>query len=177
MARALEGDRWAGEALYRRHVGRVTRVVARLLRHAADIEDTVQDTFVEGLDQLGKLREPEKVGRWLVGIGVHKAHRRLRRRRLLRVLGLDRTIEDERLASQLVAESSVEQRVEVMRIDAALDAMDPDERCCFVLRHLEGYSLEEVASLAGCSLATAKRRLTAAREALARVTTEEVVDG
>ncbi len=177
VERARGGDRWASEALYRRHVGRVTRVAARLLRHGADVEDTVQEVFVESLERLASLREPEKVGRWLVGIAVHKAHRRLRRRRLLRALGLDRSIEDERLTMQIQGVPSPELRLTVARIDAALDAMEPSERCCFVLRHLEGYALEEVAALAGVSLATAKRRIAAANARVREIAGEEVGRG
>lgn len=173
VARALGGDRWAEEALYKRHVHRVTGVAAKLLRNGPDVEDVVQDTFVEALEQLDKVRDPERIGRWLVGIAVHKAHRRFRRRKLMRALGLDRTIDDERLTTQIGREAGHDVYVEVSRIDAALDAMSADDRAVFVLRHLEGYVLEEVATIARCSLATVKRRLARAEAIVARVTAEE----
>lgn len=174
VARARQKDSWALEALYRRHVHRVTGVVAKLLRHGADIEDVVQDTFVDAFEELAALRAPEHVGRWIVGIAVHKAHRRFRKRKLLRTLGLDRSIDDERLVNQLARDAGQDVRVEVAAIDAALDTMAADERLCFVLRHLEGYSLEEAATLAGVSLATVKRKLAKAESAVARVREEEL---
>lgn len=174
VARARDaGEAWALEALYRRHVHRVTGVVAKLLRNGPDIEDIVQDTFVDAFDQLASLRAPEHVGRWIVGIAVHKAHRRFRKRRLLRALGLDRSIDDERLVSQLTVDAGHDVRIEVAAIDSALDAMPSDERLCFVLRHLEGYSLEEAAALAGVSLATVKRKLAKAERIVAEVRREE----
>ena len=88
VGRAQKGDRWAEEMLYRRHAGFVTGLCTRLLRHALDAEDTVQDAFVDVLEQLERLRDPAMFRRWLTGIAVHKAHRRLRRRRLLGWLGL-----------------------------------------------------------------------------------------
>lgn len=173
VARALADDAWACEALYRRHVHRVTGVVAKLLRHGADIEDVVQDTFVAAFEELADLREPERVGRWIVGIGVHKAHRRFRRRKLARALGLDRSIDDERLVAQLASDAAHDARVEIARIDEALDGMPDVERLCFVLRRLEGYPLEEVASLTGISLATVKRKLLNAERVVARIRAEE----
>lgn len=173
VARALADDAWAFEALYRRHVHRVTGVVAKLLRHGPDIEDVVQDAFVTAFEELADLREPERVGRWFVGIAVHKAHRRFRRRKLMRTLGLDRSIDDERLVSQLARDASHDARIEIARIDQALDAMPAVERTCFVLRHLEAYSLEEVATIAGVSLATVKRKIGSAERAVARIRAEE----
>lgn len=173
VARALNGDEWAFEALYRRHVHRVTGVVAKLLRHGPDIEDVVQDTFVTAFEELADLREPERVGRWIVGIGVHKAHRKFRRRKLMRTLGLDRSIDDERLITQLARDAGHEARVEIARIDEALDAMPSVERTCFVLRYLEAYSLDEVAALTGVSLATVKRKLANADRVVARIRVEE----
>lgn len=159
VERALAGEPWARAALYQRHVHRVTTVVARLLRNGPDVEDVVQDTFIQALGELDKLREPKKVESWLVGIAVHRVHRRFRRRALRRLLGLERTIEDERLESQARVEASQEARAELALLDLALDEVAPADRICWVLRHVEGYALAEVANLAGCSVATAKRRI------------------
>ena len=46
----------------------------------------------------------------------------------------------------------------------ALDQLDSLSRAAFVLRHVEGYELEETARLCGCSLATIKRRLARAEK-------------
>ena len=46
-----------------------------------------------------------------------------------------------------------------MRFYALLDKLGTNERTAFVLRHMEGFKLEEVAEHLGVSLATAKRWL------------------
>jgi hypothetical protein len=53
VSRAKRGDRWAEEALYRRHARRVTRVVLRIMARAGETEDVVQDTFVVAFESLG----------------------------------------------------------------------------------------------------------------------------
>ncbi|MEM9190908.1 MAG: RNA polymerase sigma factor [Myxococcota bacterium] len=164
VVRAVDGDRWAWESLYRRHVHRVTTVVARLLRNRADVEDVVQDCFVEAFRDLHKLREPDQVGRWLVSVAVHKVHKRFRRRRLRRLLGLHRSLDDERLTDQAYSSASQEIRAELRLLDEALDAMSDADRSAWVLRHLLEYQLSEVADLTGCSLATAKRRIRKAQQ-------------
>jgi RNA polymerase sigma-70 factor (ECF subfamily) len=47
-----------------------------------------------------------------------------------------------------------------------LDAVPADQRIAWTLRHIEGEQLEAVADLCGCSLATAKRRITAVSRTL-----------
>ena len=165
---ALAGKRWAEELLYRRHVPAVSQTVATLLGRMSDAEDVVQDTFVQALSELRSLREPSAFRGWLLRIAVHKCHRRFRRRKLLRALGLDRGVDDltlERLAAPAL---SAEHRAELARVDAALRPLPERERSAWVLRYVHGHELTEVAELSGVSLATVKRLLGRAQDRVAR---------
>ena len=85
VLRARRGDRWAEEALYRRHVHAVTRVTMRLLSRSTEAEDVVQDAFVIAFADLNKLRDEAVFGGWLLRIAVRQVHRRYRRRRKYRL--------------------------------------------------------------------------------------------
>ena len=167
VAEALSGKGWAEEMLYRRHVHAVSQTVASLLGRVHECEDVVQDTFVQALSQLSSLREPAAFRGWLLRISVHTCHRRFRRRRLLRALGLDRGAEDATLAQLVAPGVSAEHRSELTRVDAALRPLPARERSAWILRHVHGHELTEVADLSGVSLATAKRLLTRAQERVA----------
>ncbi len=159
VERALRGDRRAEEAIFRRHVAYLNGLGLRLLRDREEARDLVQDTFVDVFEQLANLRDPDQLRPWMVGIAVHKAHRRFRRRRLLTTLGL-RHSSDHRLQSLPAARDvSPELAAELRGLDQALGQVPDDARTCWLLRHVEGYRLAEVASACGCSLATAKRRI------------------
>jgi RNA polymerase sigma-70 factor (ECF subfamily) len=160
--RIRRGDQWAEEAFYRRHVGLVRSTVRRLLARNADAEDLVQDTFVTAFEIWDQLRDPEHARQWLLTIAIRKVHRRFRRRRLLRLLGLDQTTDDATLESLARPDSSGEARAELSLLDRALRQLPTAERVAWMLRHVEGLKLEEVAALCECSLATAKRRITLA---------------
>jgi RNA polymerase sigma-70 factor, ECF subfamily len=165
---AVLGKRWAEELLYRRHVLAVSQTVATLLGRMADCEDVVQDTFLEALGALRTLREPSAFRGWLLRIAVHKCHRRFRKRKLLRALGLDRGADDVTLARLASPALSVEHKAELARIDAALQPLAERERSAWILRHVHGHELTEVAELSGVSLATAKRLLSRAQERISR---------
>lgn len=163
VGRILGGDRRAEELLYVRHVGYVTSLCLRLLGRRDEAEDAAQDTFVDVLEQIGSLREPNRVRHWITRIAVHKAHRRFRRRKLLRSLGLyDGPGGEEALLPPSLQHATQEQAVELDRLSRVLSRLPDEQRAAWVLRYVDGHKLEEVAALCDCSLATAKRRIGAA---------------
>jgi RNA polymerase sigma-70 factor (ECF subfamily) len=128
----------------------------------------VQDTFVEALGALRTLRDPSAFRGWLLRIAVHKCHRRFRKRKLLRALGLDRGADDVTLEHLAAPALSAEHRAELTRIDAALRLLPERERSAWILRFVHGHELTEVAELSGVSLATVKRLLQRAQVHVAR---------
>lgn len=170
VARARDGAEWARSELYQRHAPAIIAFLTRLLASTADAEEAAQDTFVEALRDLGALRVPGDFGRWVRRIAVHQAHRRFRRRRLLAALGFDGTPLDATLDQLADDRVSPEDRAELVLVHRALLKLGAPERTAWVLRHVEGLELTEVAAALQVSLATAKRRLSAAAAFVQSVT-------
>jgi RNA polymerase sigma-70 factor (ECF subfamily) len=169
---AKNGEGWAKEALFRRYGRYVNGLAFRLLPSDAELDDLVQDSFVEALTSLDRLVDVNAFSGWLGSIVVRTAHKRIRRRRLMERLGLRRREEvDFDAFAQMT--SSPEAAIELRRVHSALDAMDSEERIALVLRRVEGLELSEVAAQMGLSLATVKRRIASAETKLpARSTLE-----
>ena len=163
VRRVREGDAWSFDVLFRRHAPEVLGVTARLLGSLAGAEDVVQDVFVVALEQIHALEQPASFGGWVMRIAVRLVHRRHRRRRLLRRLGLAHG-EELALGSLAAADAGPEVRAQLSAIGAALDRTSTAARIAWTLRFVEGQPLEETARLCGCSLATVKRRIAAAHE-------------
>ncbi len=172
VRRARDGDAWAKEMMYRRHASAVIGVAARLLGNRAEAEDVAQDAFVSAFEDLRKLRDADALRGWLLGIVVHRAHKRFRRRALRRRLGLERGDTD--LASLLARPVSPETRAAMVDLGRVLDRLPAAERTSWWLRYGEGYSLKEVAAAHGCSLATAKRRIARAQAVVSKTLSIEV---
>jgi RNA polymerase sigma-70 factor (ECF subfamily) len=162
VRRALTGDRWGREMLYRRHAGSLLAMTVRLISNGGDAEEIVQDTFVAAFEQLASLRESGAVGAWLRQIALNLVRRRVRRARLLRFLGLDRSTDYATLEALADPGLATDQRAELALIDCLLREMRPALRLAWMLRRVDGLELGEVASLCSCSLATVKRRIAAA---------------
>ncbi|APR78884.1 RNA polymerase sigma factor RpoE [Minicystis rosea] len=162
VARAQSGDTWAEEKLYRRYVGYVFGLATRLLRNSVEAEDVVQDTFAIALEQIGSLRDGAAVRAWLAQIAVSQTRRRFRRKKLLRLLHLDSSVDDATLESIAGADIGAETRAELALLDRVLMSLASEHRLAWMLRYVEGESLDDVARIASCSVATAKRWIAAA---------------
>jgi RNA polymerase sigma-70 factor (ECF subfamily) len=167
VERARAGDRDAEEAIYRRHVVYLAGMILRLVGSAVEAEDVLHDTFVLALQELPRLRAGTALRPWLARIAVSQVHRRFRRRRLLRVLGMDGG-EIVPLDSIASAQAGPEVRAQLAALGRVLGALPVEQRIAWSLRFIEGSTLEEVADACGCSLATAKRRVQAASERVQR---------
>ena len=164
VIRALDGDRWAEEALYRRHARRVTDTASRVLGRNTEAEDVVQETFLKVFSHLGGLRDPALFERWLMRIAMNKVRGRLRKRKLLRALGLDRSADDATLGRLAVRDAPPDMCAELARIDEALRSVAPSHRVAWMLHVVDGMSLPETADACECSLATAKRWIRKAKD-------------
>jgi RNA polymerase sigma-70 factor (ECF subfamily) len=155
------------DAVFRRFAPYVARIGARILGRSSDLDDLVQDVFLDAVRGLSGLREPAKVRGWLATVTVRRARRRLQTARLWSLFGAA-------LPEGEVADPglSPEDRAQLVAVYRALDSIAPDACIAWLLHAVEGHALEEVAAIGGFSRATAHRRITEARRAL-----EEVLRG
>jgi RNA polymerase sigma-70 factor, ECF subfamily len=162
VRRARAGDAWAHEVIFRRHSPAILNMVVRMLGRREETRDIVQETFIAAFSSVEKLRKPAALRMWLRFIAVGKVHRVLRKRRLWRWIGLGAEDGDRPLAAIADSAATPEMIAELRLLDRLLGRLSAEERIAWTLRHVEGESLEDIALVLGCSLATVKRRIKAA---------------
>ncbi len=146
----MELDDFAG--FVREHERRVRGVLFRLLDDDRDVEEALQDVFVQAWRKLDEFRGEAAVSTWLYRIAVNEALQRRRRRRLpLAEL-------DERLPEP--QREDVDLRRFLLE---CLRRLPFELRAPLVLRDVEGLSNQEVAAVLGLTVAAAKSRIHRAR--------------
>lgn len=171
---AVAGKRTAQHALYVRHYDRVRSRIGRLLGRSSEVDDVLQDTFVEAFRDLKQLNDSARFAGWVCGIAVHQVHRRLRRRKLLQRLGFEQPADEFALTQAIDPAASPETHLLLKQLSLALTTLEPRQRLAWLLRHVEGCSLEEVAGQCRISLATAKRDIVQAERQLSEQLFEQV---
>jgi RNA polymerase sigma-70 factor (ECF subfamily) len=165
VALARENDTLAFEVLYRRHASFALNLAVRIQGNAGDVEDVVHDAFLRAHQRMRELRDATLFRSWLGAIVVRQVRSRLRHKRLLNAFGIG-SVDPVDLDAIASTDADPETRAQLAQIYALLQTMPADERIAWTLRNIERHRLEAVAELAGCSLATAKRRIQRAQRFL-----------
>jgi RNA polymerase sigma-70 factor (ECF subfamily) len=173
LRRAGSGDAAAFREIFVRHRGDVARLVYRMLGGPADLEDVVQEVFVQVYRSLKDFRGQSKFSTWLhrVTVNVVLMHRRSARSRpvLTDEMPSD-VVADER---QALPDEDFE-RLERMRAFQRLLARLADKkRIVFVLHELEGLPPTEIAEIVGAPVLTVRTRLFYARRELEQMLSQE----
>ena len=145
--------------VFRRYAPYVGALVLRLIGRPGDVDDVVQDVFIQAHRDLARLRDPAALRPWLRRITVRRARRWLRKRWVRR---RSRESDIDAHTELVDATASPEERAEITRIYGLLDRLPRDERLVWVLRFVEGETLESIAALLDASVSTVQRRLRAA---------------
>ena len=114
--------------VYRRYCRYVAAVVLRLDGRQTEVDDIVQEVFVEAARGVGRLRDAEAVKGWLATITVRVVRHRLRARRLRRFLGLDAQAD---YAALVDPSASPLDKLLVRAVYRVLDELPVDDRLAF----------------------------------------------
>jgi RNA polymerase sigma-70 factor, ECF subfamily len=139
----------------------------RLLGRDEELEDLVQDCFVQALSSLDRIEDPQAFAAWFTAIVVRTTHKLLRRRSLATRLGLRRGHEEADVDALIAPTAPPEVQIELRAVYRILNELPARERIALVLRRIEGASQDEVARYLDVSVSTAKRLIAAAEHALA----------
>ncbi len=159
LSRARAGDGDAFRVLVEHHGKGAFGLAFRLTGNAEDAEEVVQESFLKAYRQLERFEARSNFGTWLHRIVVNCAMDLLRTRHSRRARDHVGEVDDvaewlpeggpgpERLARSAEIER---------RIESSLDALTPQERAAFTLRHREGCSIEEIGRALGLQTSAAK---------------------
>lgn len=178
IGRLRDGDAAAFELLMRRHNQRLYRLARSIVRNPADAEEAVQDAYVQAYERLADYRGPNSFAAWLGRIALNKSYDRLRDRG--KVVPLDAaprsasgrnkdivTMTSDRIVSSLPDPERLAASEDLRRlIEAAVDGLPLEFRTVFVLRAIEGFSVEETANQLDIPATTVRTRYHRARRQL-----------
>jgi RNA polymerase sigma-70 factor (ECF subfamily) len=162
IAAAAMGDMVAFRALYDRYHKRVIAQVGRMIGPGADVDDVVQEVFVQVYRSLGSFEGQSRFSTWLWRLTWNVSANHLRR---------NRRPMDVYMLRQLHQSPDAWNRLEARDLNrvlhAALEQVGEEAREAFILYEVEGMGLQEIADLTGQSLNTIASRVRRTREKLA----------
>jgi RNA polymerase sigma-70 factor (ECF subfamily) len=164
------GDISAFEHLVARYDGKLLRIAQHVTHNREDSEDAVQDAFLKVYQHLGEFREDAQFSTWLIRITINEALSRLRKRRTVKEVSLDNDFEGDDVTLPREVADWAPNPEELYRASELRDILiktlkelRPILRTVFVLRDIEGLSMDQTAEILGLTPAAAKARLWRAR--------------
>jgi len=164
------GDVAAFEQLVKRYDRRLLRIAQSVTHNREDSQDAVQEALLKAFQNLDQFREDSQFSTWLIRIAVNQSLMKLRKQRPIRDVSLDEDFQAEEVTLPLeIADwaPNPEQLYwasELRHIlTQTLEEVRPPLRAVFVLRDIEGLSIEQTAVVLGLSHAGVKARLWRAR--------------
>lgn len=174
VLRAQRGDKLAFELLVDKYERKLQRLLSRLVRDPAEVEDVTQEAFIKAFRALPTFRGESAFYTWLYRIAINTAKNYLTAQGRKSSLTVDFSPEDAESAGQheLARDSSTPEQEMMSRqvaetVNAAMDTLPEELRSAIVLREIEGMSYEEIAAIMNCPIGTVRSRIFRAREAIA----------
>jgi|HubBroStandDraft_4_1064222.scaffolds.fasta_scaffold119641_1 RNA polymerase sigma-70 factor (ECF subfamily) len=161
-----KGDAAAFEQLVKRHGRRLLRISQTVTRNKEDSEDAVQEAFLRAFQNLADFREDSQFSTWLIRITVNQSLMKLRKQRAQKQFSLD---EDFQADGDVLPLDVPDRAPNPEQLCWASELRDilvrtveelrPILRTVFVLRDVEGLSIEQTARALNVSQAAVKARL------------------
>jgi RNA polymerase sigma-70 factor, ECF subfamily len=183
-ARCVARDREAVRLVTVANNQRLFRAAWSILKHRQDAEEAVQAGYLKGFAAMGGFDGRASLSTWLTRIVINEALGRLRAARRRRahlesenVMVLDRYRETLARGSSPPAPDAALAREQLRAfLERAIADLPDAFRTVFVLRQVEGLTVEETADALGLAAATVKTRLLRARRRLQEALEPDVHD-
>ena len=170
LIRALfAGDKAAYEKLYDRYAPLVRAVCYDMTGNLADAQDLTQDVFMRAYEKLGHLRDPDRFGKWLIGIARLRCKEWQRRKLRYR----DMKPELKNVAS-IIADPSNDGQIE--RLREMITVLPEKERLALHTFYLQDKSADNARGIMGLSRSGFYRLLGRARKRLEYLLAKERED-
>lgn len=174
VERVQRGDKQAFGLLVSKYQRKLARLLSRLIRDPAEVEDVVQETFIKAYRALPSFRGESAFYTWIYRIGINAAKNYLVAQGRKAPTSTDFDAEEaetfdsaDQLRDLNTPESLLATRQIGDTVNRAMEALPEELRTAIMLRELEGLSYEEIAEIMGCPIGTVRSRIFRAREAVA----------
>lgn len=175
VERVKEGDKQAFGLLVMKYQRKLARLLSRLIRDPAEIEDVTQETFLKAYRALPSFRGESAFYTWLYRIGINTAKNALMARGRGSPASLEpgpedvgEFDEDIPLRDMATPEHLLATRQIGEAMNEAMEGLPEELRTALILREMEGLSYEDIAEIMACPIGTVRSRIFRAREALAK---------
>ncbi|MGA7179267.1 MAG: RNA polymerase sigma factor RpoE [Thiobacillaceae bacterium] len=174
VERAQKGDKRAFELLVMKYERKLGRLLSRMVRDTAEIDDITQEAFIKAYRALPQFRGDSAFYTWLYRIAVNTAKNYLMAKGKREISKSDLIDEDGEVMEDLLMphdiatpDAELQTKQIAKAVNETVEELPEELRTAITLREIEGLSYEEIAQMMDCPIGTVRSRIFRAREAIA----------
>ena len=181
--RILGGEKALYELLIRRNNQKLYRAVRGYFKDETEIEDIMQNSYLKAYTKLNQFKFKATFSTWLIRIGINEALARLKENQKLTHLNHNIINITSYKTQDIPDKNQLNPQEKMIRTEArqlienAIDTLDLKYRTVYILKEIEGLSLNEIAVVQDITLSNAKVRLHRAKQNLKERLYELSTDG
>jgi RNA polymerase sigma-70 factor (ECF subfamily) len=174
VERVQRGDKAAFDLLVVKYQRKIFRLLSRLIRDSAEVEDVAQEAFIKAYRALPNFRGESAFYTWLYRIAINTAKNWLVSQGRRAPTSTEADVEEaetfddgEHLRDLNTPDAMLLTKQVADAVNRAIERLPEDLKTAIVLRELEGFSYEEISETMNCPIGTVRSRIFRAREAIA----------
>jgi len=174
VERVQKGDKRAFDLLVAKYQRKLFRLLSRLIRDPAEIEDVAQEAFIKAYRALPGFRGESAFYTWLYRIAINTAKnflvaqgRRVPTQTSTEIEDAENFDDGESLRTEDTPDRMLLSKQVAEAVNRAIERLPEELRTAIVLREIEGLSYDEIAVSMNCPIGTVRSRIFRAREAVA----------
>ncbi|ABE49124.1 RNA polymerase sigma factor RpoE [Methylobacillus flagellatus] len=175
VERAQSGDKRAFGLLVDKYQRKLGRLLSRLIRDPAEVEDVVQESFIKAYRALPSFRGDSAFYTWLYRIGINTAKnylvamgRRPQATGDIEIEDAENFDDGNELRTMDTPETELMGKEIAQTVNDTVAMLPEELRTAITLREIEGLSYEEIATMMDCPIGTVRSRIFRARETIAQ---------
>lgn len=159
VERFKKGEKRAFDELVNKYKKRIYYLAYSLTNNHADALDLSQEAFIKAYGAIHRFGERSSFYTWLYRITVNICLNHLKKEARKKEVSFDERIVVAQVDWWSNPKKALENKELQEDLTRAIDSLPPRQKAVFTLRHLEGLSYKDIASILGCSIGNIKANL------------------
>jgi RNA polymerase sigma factor (sigma-70 family) len=168
IERIIKGEKQLYEGIIRKYNQRLYRIARSFIKNEDEVEDVMQETYIKAYLHLKQFEGKSQFSTWLTRILINQANQSLNKEKRIRNIISDPSDElpDIRFSNEPAPDQNLMNDEMKKYLEQAIDELPDALRLVYIMREVEGLSVNETSQALSISIENVKTRLHRAKASL-----------
>ncbi len=174
LKECLEGKQSAQLEIYNRYYKAMYNTALRIVKHTAEAEDVMQESFLNAFTKLHTFKGDVTFGAWLKRIVVNNSIYHYRKQQKLKAVAIDEVLYKVEDNDEVVLNQDGYTELKAQKVMETMKSLKDNYRVSLTLHLIEGYDYEEISEIMNISYANCRTMISRAKQSLRKKLTVNV---